>query len=243
MKVTYNVSKGGHMFRILVTHIPLENLTRDDKYLILDVYSEKLILNVKIPIHLQRFLKYNKSISGRGFSFKKDKNTKLYRLSYKAETKIVLRNINKDYFKVKDRLSKGIKVYVKLKVTKEEIIKIRDRAISSNKVSNEKKRLKKIVKEKEALEKKRKYQKKAEELERWLETHMTSKNRKEDINKAELRKKGIKSYDSEVKKRCDNCIYFLGAKCIFHNVIVTKNHGCFKFRPYKTVSGGGFSPR
>lgn len=66
---------------------------------------------------------------------------------------------------------------------------------------------------------------------------------KSSIDEKALRKRGIKPKDPHITNRCVNCVYYIGFKCTYHNIEVTENHSCYKFRGYEILHGGNFSPR
>lgn len=59
----------------------------------------------------------------------------------------------------------------------------------------------------------------------------------------ELKLKGIYLAHPDAYKRCENCANNTGSKCSVHNEEISDNHRCSRFYSYKTVFGGGFSPR
>lgn len=59
----------------------------------------------------------------------------------------------------------------------------------------------------------------------------------------DLKSKGIYLAHPNAYKRCENCANNNGYKCSVHNTEVSDNHRCSRFYSYKTVYGGGFSPR
>ena len=59
----------------------------------------------------------------------------------------------------------------------------------------------------------------------------------------DLTSKGVYLTHPDAYKRCENCANNTGSKCSVHNVEVSDNHRCSRFYSYKTVYGGGFSPR
>jgi hypothetical protein len=70
-----------------------------------------------------------------------------------------------------------------------------------------------------------------------------SDGKADTVNDNELVKKRIYLKEPSSQRICGNCVYYIGVKCTFHSIGVTKNHGCYKFTGYRTVYGGGFSPR
>ncbi|MEC1524465.1 hypothetical protein P9D43_20900 [Neobacillus niacini] len=58
-----------------------------------------------------------------------------------------------------------------------------------------------------------------------------------------LEEKGIYLTHPNAYKRCENCANYNGKKCSSYNLEVSDNHRCSRFYSYKTVYGGGFSPR
>jgi hypothetical protein len=63
-------------------------------------------------------------------------------------------------------------------------------------------------------------------------------------NEKNLKKKGIYLTHPNAFKRCENCANFnSGSKCSSYNLTVRENHLCRRFYSFKTLYGGGFSPR
>lgn len=225
--------------QLTITNIPVSNLVKvGNKYI---VFIKDKNVQLKVEFTEKLFNDYGeKGITGNSFSFRKDKiNSSFYQLRYKIDIEKVLSFAKSNSYKINYVAKKGIKVYGMLAINIDKLSKkYADLTQSAQKASKNKKKNAGKQKKKEHANQM------LEALNRYEQKNKgrISKNTNE-IDEKKLARKKIYLNEFENRRTCGNCVYFIGGKCTFHNLKVTINHGCYKFRPYRTVYGGGFSPR
>jgi len=238
---SYNVIGNGDRLQLSISEIPVKEIKSNKNNYIVNVTNKKLTLKIEITKHL--FNSKKGKVTGHCFSFKRQKSSDFYQFSYKVNIDRVLKNHRNGQLSIRYLSNRGIKVVGKLAVSQEEIIQMRDKQKLNYRPR--KKGKNNALKNARKRAKGKNVQKMVEALNRYeLKNKNNFIDKKADaIDNSELRKKSIQLKDPHTKNRCAICVYYIGNKCTYHNVRVTKYHGCYKFRSYKIVYGGGFSPR
>lgn len=163
-----------------------------------------------------------------------------YELFFIIPTETIINNIKENRFHLVLDINEESKITCTLEVSRDKFMREmklgkKEKAIVKKKVLKGRKKV-----PKQEMTKQEKYKKFVDNLEKEYG------NRKRPINEIddeELKIKGIRLSEPGDDRSCDNCIYFKGIKCVQHQVNTTKQHTCFRFRPFRVTYGGGFSPR
>lgn len=238
MNIQLSLNNSATMYLIVASSIPVVNIKDKINYFELIIGHSNLYLSIKFPKKYNwALINKNRNISSACFSFRFHNEHCVLR--YKISAQKLINNLFNDRFIINDKLKNGVLISGILNIKKEDLLK----EIKQKKSKQKKKLSQRERKKLENEKRKRKYKRLLEVMEERYKNEINTTKQKNHLENDHLKQKGIYRVDSMNFRKCDNCIYFMNNKCVFHQVNVTKNHCCNKFRKFKEIYGGGFSPR
>ncbi|USK60398.1 hypothetical protein [Peribacillus asahii] len=251
MNVTMNLKayNGEFIFyKFNIRGIQLELLDFKNDKVKISYINEKIKMNLELSGEYLRYIKGLLNINGIRNSFKIGKFVINHRAKKLIDISITIpissgKLLNHDFSIKPFSINKQTKhkIYdIEFKISKkqQENLKVDYMEIKKNFDTDKKTRSeKKQQKKKNGVRNTSELKKKAKEAERPQES-------KQQENNYDYKHKRIYLTHPNAYRRCGNCANFTSNnKCSSHKTEVSINHTCRRFFSYKTVLGGGFSPR
>lgn len=230
--------KNNHQLLIEVKNLSLKKFA-NQKFISLKVQDSKLFINIQLKEKTVKFIHNNtKELAmdcGNGISIVR--KNRLYNLRLKVPMSSLLEHD----FKIGNyevlSVNENVELEGWIKLSNRYVIEIQKKI--NDKVKR--KKYKERKKQRNLEEKKERINKMVESL-NFIES--LDKDKKKGLEFGnELTSKKIYLKNPISAKRCEKCVSFTGEMCSSHKVNVSENHGCSRFHSFKTLLGGGFSPR